>query len=436
MGIPFYYVSLIKKHKGSVSRVKVKLEPDVLAIDFNCLIHNYIDDTRPIESVVEALDTICLTICSPRKYLYIAMDGIVPYAKIVQQRYRRFKNKTETSVFDRNQISPGTPYMKDLTNALREKFPTAIISSTTDDAGEGEHKIFQWLKVLPKEHRRSVCIYGLDADLILLSLAQCETLALPRSFWLLRENQTFGDKETPGFSILNIGALGIDLPIRQYMMLSIMCFGNDFVPPIGLFSLREGGYERAIHMYNLAGRPDLCTADGRRTFLKVAGKQEFNFYREKVSKRGCSFERAVVVPDARWFEQRYNLHVQDGVQDTAKVVEAYWKIVHWTYEYFTQNNVQDWSFYYAYPEAPLISQILQYSEPDIAWQETPKYTLTKHLQFILPSKSLHLAKKLCVHPDEVYTEERHPWLRKYDWEAEPRISLPSEDLTTVQPCLF
>jgi 5'-3' exonuclease len=438
MGIPFYFVSLIKKHKGIVSKVRVKLEPDILAIDFNCLIHTYIDNKNPIESVIVALEKIIKETCSPRKKLYVAMDGVVPYAKIVQQRYRRFRKNTEVSEFDRHQISPGTPYMKELASAVQHKFPHAIISSTAEE-GEGEHKIFQWLKSLSKEERRSVCIYGLDADLILLSLAQ-RGLALPRSFWLLRENQTFGDKETPGFSILNIGGFELDMPIEQYIMLSTMCFGNDFVPALGFFSLREGGYERGLHIYKQSGNPDLLTAAGRRQFLQVAGSQEFNLYREKVTERGnYSFERAVVVPDGSHFERRYNLHVQDGVQDVSKVVEAYWKIVHWTHTYFTQNNHLNWEIYYPYPEAPLISQLLQHSEPSIQWNETPKFTITSQLQFILPKKSIHGAKKLSKFPDEFYDEEtqtRFPWMRRYTWEAEPRISLPSEDLTSVQPYLF
>lgn len=439
MGIPFYFVSLIKKHKGIVSRVRVKLEPDIFAIDFNCLIHNYLDDTRPIDSVVEALQKILTETCTPRKYLFIAMDGVVPYAKIVQQRYRRFKKSIDTPIFDRNQISPGTPYMKDLVNTIKSKVThTNMIISGTEEEHEGEHKIFQWLKSLPKEQRRSICIYGLDADLILLSMAQ-KNLALPRSFWLLRENQTFGDKETPGFSILNIGSFEVDIPIDQYIMLSIMCFGNDFCPNIGFFSLREGGYERALHIYKQAGNPNLLEEHGRRQFLEVAGRQEINFYRERVSERKHTFERAIVVPDGSHFERRYNVHVQDGVHDVSKVVEAYWKIVHWTYEYFTQNTVKDWKFYYSYPEAPLISQILKCSEPTIIWGESSRYTLTQHLQFILPKKSIHVAKKLSIFPDEFYdedTETRHPWMRKFKWEAEPRISLPSEDLTSVQPCLI
>jgi 5'-3' exonuclease len=90
-----------------------------LGIDFNCLIHNYLDDARPIESVLEAIDMILRDVCSADR-VFIAMDGLVPYAKIVQQRYRRFRKSTAESapLFDRHQISPGTPYMRDLATAV------------------------------------------------------------------------------------------------------------------------------------------------------------------------------------------------------------------------------------------------------------------------------------------------------------------------------
>ena len=169
MGIPFYFASLIKSHRSITRTVKQRLDVDVLGVDFNCLIHRYLKEDNPVGSVVDAFAHMLETVCRP-KHLLIAMDGVVPYAKIVQQRYRRMRIKTEDDKgFDRNQISPGTPYMRDLENALRARFPYAIMSSTLEE-GEGEHKLFTMLRTLPESERRNVCIYGLDADLILICL--------------------------------------------------------------------------------------------------------------------------------------------------------------------------------------------------------------------------------------------------------------------------
>jgi hypothetical protein len=96
--------------------------------------------------------------------------------------------------------------------------------------------------------------------------------------------------------------------------------------------------------------------------------------------------------------------------------------------YFTTNNAPDWNYVYSYPEAPLVSQILRFPEEIATFEKKdPAFTITKQLQFILPSASLRTAKKRVLFPDELYdesTETRTPWMRKFAWESDPRISLP------------
>jgi hypothetical protein len=102
--------------------------------------------------------------------------------------------------------------------------------------------------------------------------------------------------------------------------------------------------------------------------------------------------------------------------------------------YFTENTVPDWNYVYAFPEAPLVSQLLRHPEPAIILQSpAPTFTITKQLQFILPTASLRTAKKRVCYPDEIYDDPgRIPWMRKYDWEVDPRISLPSEESLIVR----
>jgi hypothetical protein len=114
-----------------------------------------------------------------------------------QQRARRFKTKKaaleaaeaaakrgepppETEPFDSNCITPGTEFMDRLTAHLRffirkkiaedpEWQRPVVILSGPDVPGEGEHKIMQYIR----EHGSptdSYCIYGLDADLIMLGM--------------------------------------------------------------------------------------------------------------------------------------------------------------------------------------------------------------------------------------------------------------------------
>ena len=65
MGIPFYFATLAKRHAGITSIVKKnsRINVDVLAIDFNCLIHRYLKDGQPIQSILDALEHIVTEIC-------------------------------------------------------------------------------------------------------------------------------------------------------------------------------------------------------------------------------------------------------------------------------------------------------------------------------------------------------------------------------------
>lgn len=425
MGIPYYFASLIRQHKGIVSRVQGTQTPDVLAIDFNCMIHQYLDDARPIESILAALRDLP---CRATKTTYIAMDGLVPYGKMVQQRYRRFRTTEGTPVFDRNQISPGTPFMIELAAAVKAAFPSYVVSST-EEPGEGEHKLLAWLKTLPPNQRRSITVYGLDADLILLCLAQ-KGLSYPYSFQLLRETACFQKEDAAnGYSTLSVWKLAerIAVPIPQYIRLCILCFGNDFMPALGMFSLREGGHDRALAIYAAAKTPDLTTLEGLGAFVAAAAARETEVLVDRVRRRNLARERTVVTVDASYLRERYCTHILDGVRDETRVAEAYWRTYVWTVRYFTENQVPDWCWAYPYPDAPLVCQLGHPTEVVFEEAGEPPFKILDQLRFILPSTSLAKAKKRPVFPDEFYIEDtdvRMPWMKRFAWESKPRISLP------------
>ena len=130
MGIPYYVASLLRTHK-QIQVPYTTFEADVLCMDFNCFLHKAIKEEDPIGSVISELRVYLDRMRV--KTVYIAFDGLVPYAKIVQQRYRRFKNPENV---EKNQLSPETPYMRELVKELRTAFPQAVISGT-DEHGEG-----------------------------------------------------------------------------------------------------------------------------------------------------------------------------------------------------------------------------------------------------------------------------------------------------------
>ena len=410
MGIPYYVASLIRSHKHIQKKCgNAALEVDVLGVDFNCFIHNYLNAGNPIGSIIVALNDL-LTSTVRAKKIYIAFDGLVPYAKMVQQRYRRMRRGQEEP-FDKHQISPGTPFMKDLAQTLKFMFPEWIVSDTLEP-GEGEHKIFTWLRSMPDDERKNICIYGLDADLVLISLAQSHL----GDIQLLREIEG-------GFSTLSVNALEKVLPLDKetYIKMSIMCFGNDFMPNLAMFSLREDGYARAIYYAN---RND-------------ANKDE----KKILMKRAKDTDRHILAVDGRALEQRVGCQLMDGVVDWAPVCEAFWKTYEWTHHYFTTSEVLDWEWYYPYPEAPLLETLDCYDrQTEFKWEHPqPTMTVEDQLRFILPEKSLRKAGLEPIFPDELYDEEtetRHRWMKRFAWESDPRVSLPHGQLTVATEYLF
>jgi len=408
MGIPFYVSSLVRTHKHIQKTLgNAPLEVDVLGIDFNCFIHKYLKAENPIGSIVVALHEL-LTNTVRAKKVYIAFDGLVPYAKMVQQRYRRMRI-SEEAAFDKHQISPGTPFMKELASTLKFMFRDVEISGT-DERGEGEHKIFLWLRSLSEDQRRSICIYGLDADLVLISIAQSHL----GSIQLLREKEG----EPIQFSTISVDAIRAALPMdpETYVRMCVMNFGNDFMPNLAMFSLREDGYPRAIYYADKG----------------TAHKDEKSI----LLKRAKDHDRRIIAPDGRALEARFGVHLMDGVLNWEPVCYAFWKSFAWTLHYFKTSEVLDWEWYYPYPEAPLVSTMEDFDVPtQFVWDHPePSYTVEDQLQFILPEHSLSKTGLSPKFPDELYQESeasRHLWMKRYVWECDPYISLPIGKLTSV-----
>ncbi|GJQ15930.1 hypothetical protein GpartN1_g7721.t1 [Galdieria partita] len=208
-------------------------EFDNLYLDMNGIIHpcTHPEDRPPptteeemFEEVFRYIDRLIYMI-RPRKLLYLAVDGVAPRAKINQQRSRRFRAAKEAEEkhkemlrireewkkqglrvpecdpnrkpFDSNVITPGTPFMMNLSEALKKFIEDrvahdpaynriSIIYSDASVPGEGEHKIAEFIRTQRAQEdydpNTSHVLYGLDADLIMLALATHEL-----NFYVLRE---------------------------------------------------------------------------------------------------------------------------------------------------------------------------------------------------------------------------------------------------------
>ena len=208
-------------------------EYDCLYLDMNGIVHpcTHPEGKPPPETEEDMMVEVfkytdrVINMIRPRKFLMLAIDGVAPRAKMNQQRSRRFRSAQDAKIlheqreqeleerkkkglageeeaiqrsWDSNVITPGTPFMDLLASSLRywiaHKLNTdpgwknlCVVLSDASVPGEGEHKIMDYIRRKRSDpnhdpNMRHV-IYGLDADLIMLSLATHEP-----HFKVLRED--------------------------------------------------------------------------------------------------------------------------------------------------------------------------------------------------------------------------------------------------------
>ncbi|KAJ2581536.1 5'-3' exoribonuclease 2, partial [Coemansia sp. RSA 1836] len=314
------------------------VEFDNLYLDMNGIVHpcchpqhREAPDTEEemMIEVFKCLDRV-FNMIRPRKVLYMALDGVAPRAKLNQQRSRRFRAAQEAeekerdmakaaeevfeltgekqavpaAPWDHNCITPGTPFMELLAKSLRYYIVAKlnsdpawknvkVILSDSNIPGEGEHKITDYIRrqrMMPAhDPNTSHVLYGLDADLIMLSLATHEP-----HFRILRDDVAWADmlakpcrncgkkghfekdcrgKSTPSEDMSKQPFVFAHIDVlREYLEAELkppfrlpfpfdleraiddwvfMCFfvGNDFLPHLPSLEIREGALEKLIEFW-------------------------------------------------------------------------------------------------------------------------------------------------------------------------------------------
>jgi 5'-3' exonuclease len=277
MGIPSYYKKLCDSIPGLLSKTrKGSQRVSHLWVDFNCMVYHCLrrPGARPFageETRIEWENALIQDVCKylkkvvnlvePTDQVYVGVDGVVPMAKMRQQRLRRFKShwtateeirigKSEAKErWDTNSITPGTAFMErlgDSLHALRSEGVKWVVSAT-DEPGEGEHKAMSAMRQVQK--RDCHVIYGLDADLILLSLLQdIKELYLFREAVECGEVQynAFNEEEYRYFSIHTLRehiTKGRDSDYLLDYCMAMSLVGNDFLPHSLTLKLKDGGHD-------------------------------------------------------------------------------------------------------------------------------------------------------------------------------------------------
>ena len=173
MGIPAYFKYIKNKVKRSILLEPPK-QTNRLFLDFNGIIHGckeeiFADNGLEKDIYPKILNYIeyIVKLIEPSELLFIGIDGVAPRAKMEQQRKRRYKSVQDKNVkpamtgcvrqkWDSNAISPGTRFMSNLdyqlytSKYLKELCKSIkVVISNSSCPGEGEQKIFRYLRKVP-----------------------------------------------------------------------------------------------------------------------------------------------------------------------------------------------------------------------------------------------------------------------------------------------
>jgi len=480
MGIPVYFKTILNNSSNDLLCKEIE-EVDGLYFDLNCLIHpccrKLNDENEMIKIIIETMDSI-IDMIDIKEYIYIAIDGIAPAAKMKQQRYRRFKSLYEKKddKWDTNSITPGTFFMDKLNEQLKNFKNTnlRIYFSDSSERGEGEHKIFNDLK---KRHNKKVVIYGLDADLIMLSL-----LNYNHTIYLLRERTEYNIENIDSeYIFLPINGLGKDIHknitdrtgidtlnyediISDYIFICFL-LGNDFINHIPNINLRYGGHEKLIEIYcnllksyggyfqliNLSLK-NIINLDMFRDFVRELSNQEDYMknkcimIQKKIKKRLLN-EYIHIKQDFIKRVENYSLKsiysfnddnkylpeeidnfivnlpmiIETGPNETISsfnLSEDFIKSLLWTTHYYF-NRCIDWRYMTKYDIGPSISDLKMYLDNikniDYFSSNLNEYSYEEQFKFIFPNNS-HI-----LHSYDIITKEYdiYPIMDhcRYLWEA-------------------
>jgi 5'-3' exonuclease len=347
MGIPSYFSYIIKNYPNIIRNLNYFNDKTIhhLYMDCNSIIYdavysidkqdfeelNNIDFENNIINRVINNIKMYIDIIHPTNTIFIAFDGVAPFAKMDQQRTRRYKSHfMSNNAFVHNKktwntsaITPGTDFMEKLSKCIEYEFKftekkyncNSIIVSCSNEVGEGEHKLFNHLRSNQFQND-NVAVYGLDADLIMLSIFN---LKYCKNVYVFREAPEFlkssipidilGKDTDPYFldiehlssCILNemLCKYSDDRRIHDYVFL---CFflGNDFLPHFPAMNIRTHGIQGLLDIYRncIGNQPNRFLIDNNKIqwrnvsiFINDVAKCEHElllneyFVRDKFDKR-------------------------------------------------------------------------------------------------------------------------------------------------------
>ncbi len=437
MGIPSYFSYIIRKHPYIITSLTTA---NNLYLDSNSIIYDMVHSIEYshtfeedlIKAVCEKIDYY-LNLVKPSRVM-IAFDGVPPMAKVQQQRDRRYKSwiiPGPKSEWNTIQITPGTVFMDKLDASLRSHFKyhwqkyDYFKLSTSKEEGEGEHKIFSYIRMNPHFHKSTkTLIYGLDSDLIVLSLNHLKYGDIK----LLREAPAFmlQDKE---LHVLDVPKLAegiceiIGNKIPDYIFMTLL-LGNDFMPHFPALNLRTSGFDTLIQTYNSCILPHETMYDGKinwsvfeKFIIALSEKEHSIFIKEYHARNRLKVDASTedkkinnlpilkrekehfICPiQPGWENRYYTLFNDDSIE---KICKNYTDMLEWNINYYT-NRCTNWTMYYEYMYPPLLVDlakhipklsVIVYDDTILKPRELLRYVLPPPYYNYIPNEDSQEAEK-------------------------------------------
>ncbi|KAF2979207.1 hypothetical protein EK904_004232, partial [Melospiza melodia maxima] len=486
-------------------------EFDNLYLDMNGIIHQCshpndddvhfrISEDKIFANIFHYLEVL-FRIIKPRKVFFMAVDGVAPRAKMNQQRGRRFRSAKEAedkikkalekgetlpteARFDSNCITPGTEFMARLNEHLKYfvnmKISTdkswqgiTVYLSGHETPGEGEHKIMEFIrseKAKPHHDPNTRhCLYGLDADLIMLGLTSHEA-----HFALLREEVRFGGKkaqrvcapEETTFHLLHLSLMreyidyefspvkdkisfeyDIERIIDDWILMGFLV-GNDFIPHLPHLHINHDALPLLYRTYmailpelggyiNENGHLNLERFEKYLTRLSDFDREHFSevfvdlkWFESKVGNKYLNEAAGIAAEEARKNKQKKQKAQENSISLAAleknegevtpkttledepeddDLFETEFRQYKRTY-YMTKMGVEVVSEYYPYHYAPYLSDIHNISELKIKFELGKPFMPFEQLLAVLPAASKDLLPKCYQH---LMTSQDSPIIEYY-----------------------
>jgi 5'-3' exonuclease len=350
-------------------------------------------------------------------------------------------------------FTPGTGFMNKLSCFMKQQFlkkedkygVREIIVATPDEPGEGEHKLYTHLRENPTD--KPCAIYGLDADLMMLSLFHLSYCA---NMYIFREAPQFAqsllktitsEKEEPIF--IDVAKLSRSIshemrcsdpdPHRMYDYV-FLCFflGNDFLPHFPSLNIRTSGITSLLDTYraNMGKKkecfllsktnpPQIQWREVARLISELA-KNEKNYIcqeyairkkwdktppqiqpKQTVKMRIDLFQNTPVLyrkeehfidPHEKGWEERY-YKILFGESQVNEICKNYLEGLEWVYNYYLLGKVDwEWKYNYHYPPLlrDLVSKIPLHPTTFLHDKKTCPVSAQAQLAYVLPPVYHHL----------------------------------------------